>query len=228
MATTREFRSDGRVVVIRRSGLADGPDYVLVHGLGMAHEYWNGLADELEKSGTVYALDLPGFGDAPEPAEPLGMPESGELIAELIAAEGIDRPVLVGHSTGAQVVAETAARHPELVDSLVLIAPTVNPRERTLAKQTARFLQDVAVLNPKVFALGVASYAEAGPRWYVRNLRPMLEHRIELVLPEIAAPTLVIRGENDRIVPRYWAEEVAALLPAGRYAEVPGRGHGGR
>ena len=82
------------------------------------------------------------------------MPESGELIAELIAAEGIDRAVLVGHSTGAQVVAETAARHPELVDSLVLIAPTVNPRERTLAKQTARFLQDIAVLNPKVFGLG--------------------------------------------------------------------------
>jgi pimeloyl-ACP methyl ester carboxylesterase len=225
MATTREFRSGGRVVVIRQSGLADGPDYVLVHGLGMAHEYWDGLADELETTGTVYALDLPGFGDAPEPAEPLGMPESGELIAELIAGEGLDRPVLIGHSTGAQAAAETAARHPELVDRLVLIGPTVNPRERTLAKQTARFLQDVAVLNPKVFAQGVASYAEAGPGWYVRNLRPMLEHRIELVLPAIAVPTLVIRGEHDRIVPRYWAEEVAALVPDGRYAEVPGRGH---
>ena len=104
----------------------------------------------------MYALDLPGFGDAPEPREPLGMPESGELLAELLAAEGLDRPVLVGHSTGAQAVAETAARHPELVDRLVLIGPTVNPRERTLAKQTARFLQDVAVLNPKVFALGLA------------------------------------------------------------------------
>ena len=186
MASTREFRSGERVVVIRQSGIADGRDYVLVHGLGMSHEYWDGLAEVLEATGTVYALDLPGFGDAPEPREPLGMAESGELIAELIAAEGLDRPVLVGHSTGAQVVAETAARHPELVDSLVLIGPTVNPRERTLAKQTARFLQDVAVLNPKAFAQGVASYAEAGPRWYVRNLRPMLEHRIELALPEIA------------------------------------------
>ena len=225
MASTRDFRSGERVVVVRQSGIADGRDYVLVHGLGMSHEYWNGLAEVLEATGTVYALDLPGFGDAPEPREPLGMAESGELIAELIAAVGLDRRVLVGHSTGAQVVAETAARHPELVDSLVLIAPTVNPRERTLAKQTARFLQDVAVLNPKVFAQGVASYAEAGPRWYVRNLRPMLEHRIELALPRIAAPTLVVRGEHDRIVPRYWAEEVASLLPAGRYVEVPGRGH---
>ncbi len=225
MASTREFRSGERVVVIRQSGIAEGPDYVLVHGLGMAREYWDGLADELEAGGTVYALDLPGFGDAPEPARPLSMPEAGALLAELLAAEGLDRPVLIGHSTGAQAVAETAARHPELVERLVLIGPTVNPRERTLAKQTARFLQDVAVLNPKVFALGIAAYAEAGPGWYVRNLRPMLEHRIELALPEIAAPTLVVRGEHDRIVPRYWAEEVAALVPDGRYVEVQGRGH---
>jgi len=213
------------VVVIRKTGRPDGPDYVLVHGLGMAHEYWDGLADALAASGTVWALDLPGFGDAPEPDEPLSMDEAGELLAELLAAEGIERPVLVGHSTGAQVVAETAAQHPELVDRLVLIGPTVNPRERTLAKQTLRFLQDVAVLNPKVLAIGLDLYAEAGPRWYLANLRPMIEHHLELTLPRISADTLVIRGEHDKVVPRYWAEEIAALVPSGHFAEVPGRGH---
>lgn len=225
MATTREFRSGERVVVIAQSGIEGGPDYVLVHGLGMAHEYWDGVADVLEPTGTVYALDLPGFGDAPETERPLSIAESGELLAELLMAEGIDRPVLIGHSTGAQVVAETAARHPELVDRVVLIGATVNPRERTLAKQALRFLQDIAVVNPKVLAEGLAAYTEAGPRWFVANLRPMLEHRIELALPLIEAETLVVRGEKDRVVPRYWAEEMAALAPRGRFAEVPGRGH---
>ncbi|WP_448808148.1 alpha/beta fold hydrolase [Agromyces bauzanensis] len=225
MATTREFRSGDRVVLIRESGISGGPDYVLVHGLGMAHEYWDGLADALEASGTVYALDLPGFGDAPEPPHPLSMAESGELLAELLVAEGLDHPVLVGHSTGAQVVSETAARHPELVDRVVLIGPTVNPRERSLTLQSLRFLQDIAIVNPKTLALGLASYAEAGPRWYLANLRPMLEHRLELTLPRVAADTLVVRGQHDRIVPRYWAEEVAALVPRGRFAEVPGHGH---
>lgn len=225
MATTREFRSGDRVVLIRESGIAGGPDYVLVHGLGMAHEYWDGLADVLEESGTVYALDLPGFGDAPEPPRPLSMAESGELVAELIAAEGLDHPVLIGHSTGAQVVSETAARHPDLVDRIVLIGPTVNPRERSLGLQTLRFLQDIALVNPKTLALGLAAYAEAGPKWYAANLRPMLQHRMELTLPRIEAETLVVRGEHDHIVPRYWAEEIAALVPSGRFAEVPGRGH---
>jgi pimeloyl-ACP methyl ester carboxylesterase len=225
MASTREFRSGEHAVVIRQSGIADGPDYVLVHGLGMAHEYWNEVAEVLEPTGTVYALDLPGFGDAPEPRKPLSMAESGELLAELLVAEGIERPVMVGHSTGAQVVAETAARHPELVDRVVLIGASVNPRERTLAKQALRFVQDIAVINPKALAEGLAAYTEAGPRWFIANLRPMLDHRIEQALPLIAADTLVIRGEKDRVVPRYWGEEMAALAPRGRYAEVPGRGH---
>ncbi len=225
MTSTREFRRGEHVIVIHTSGRVAGPDYVLVHGLGMAHEYWTRLAGVLETSGTVWALDLPGFGDAPRPSAPLSMAESGELLAELLVSEGIRRPVLVGHSTGAQVVAETAARHPELVDRLVLIGPTVNPRERTLLKQTLRFLQDVAVIDPKALAIGLRLYAEAGPRWYAANLRPMVEHHLELALPRIRAETLVIRGEHDKVVPRYWGEEIAALVPDGRFAEVPGRGH---
>jgi pimeloyl-ACP methyl ester carboxylesterase len=86
MASTREFRNGEYAVVIRQSGIADGPDYVLVHGLGMAHEYWDGVAEVLEPTGTVYALDLPGFGEAPEPRKPLSMAESGELLAALLAA----------------------------------------------------------------------------------------------------------------------------------------------
>jgi pimeloyl-ACP methyl ester carboxylesterase len=225
MATTREFRRGDRVVIVRQSGIDGGPDYVLVHGLGMAREYWDPVAEVIEPTGTVYALDMPGFGDAPEPARALTMAESGELIAEWLAAENIARPVLVGHSTGAQVVSETAARHPELVERIVLIGATVNPRERTLTKQVLRFLQDIAVINPMVLAEGITAYTQAGPRWFVANLRPMLDHRIEQALPLIEAETLVIRGEKDRVVPRYWGEEMAALAPKGRYVEVPGRGH---
>ncbi|HET6671926.1 MAG TPA: alpha/beta fold hydrolase [Agromyces sp.] len=225
MPGTREFRSGDRVVLVHRSGDDVGPVYVLVHGLGMDHDSWNGLADALGRSGRVYALDMPGFGDAPKPAQPLSMAESGDLLAELLRDEGLTDAVLVGHSTGAQVIAETAARHPELVSKLVLIGPTVNPVERTVARQTLRFLQDVAFTNPKVMALGIASYMQAGPRWYAENLRPMVEHDIEVALERVTADTLVVRAEHDRVVPRYWAEQAAALAPNGRVAEVPGRGH---
>lgn len=225
MASTRVFRSGGRVTRITRSGRDDGPGYVLVHGIGMAHEYWSDVAAELGRSGTVYALDLPGFGDAPQLDEPLTMRGAGDLLADLVRAEGIADPVLVGHSAGAQAVAEAAAWHPELFERIVLIAPTVNPRERSAGKQALRLLQDLSLTHPKVLGLGVVSYAKAGVSWYLESLPPVIEHRVELTLPNVAARTLVIRGERDRLVPREWAERVASLVGDGRYAEVPGRGH---
>ncbi|WP_353828747.1 alpha/beta fold hydrolase [Agromyces sp. SYSU T0242] len=225
MSRTREFRRGDAVTVITESG-AGRPTFVLVHGIGMGHRYWSDLADALAREGRVLALDLPGFGDAPEPPSPHSMRESGEHLAALVEAERDGGPVvLVGHSMGTQVVAEAAAQRPELVDAVVLIAPTVNPRERSALMQGIRLLEDPSLTRPKVIALGLHSYLQAGPRWYFRKLRCMLEHRIELVLPDVRAPALVVRGEHDRLAPRGWAEQVARLLPYGRYVEVADRGH---
>lgn len=226
MSRTREFRRGNAVTVITESGREDGPTFVLVHGIGMGHRYWSDLAEALAREGRVLALDLPGFGEAPEPRHPYTMSESGEYLTELLAAEALDAPaVLVGHSMGTQIVAEAAAQRPDLVASVVLIAPTVNPRERSAVVQGVRLLGDPSLTHPKVVVLAIRSYLQAGPRWYFKKLGQMLAHRIELVLPDVAAPALVVRGEHDRLAPRPWAEEVALILPHGRYVEVPDRGH---
>ncbi|MGI9822256.1 alpha/beta fold hydrolase [Agromyces sp. Marseille-Q5079] len=207
------------------SGALTAPVYVLVHGLGMGHEYWGDLVDQLARTGRVLALDLPGFGDSPKPRTVPSIAESAELLVAMLRSEGLRRPVLVGHSSGAQVVAEAAARHPDLVDRVVLIAPAVNPRERTLLQQAARFAQDVAVIDPTALEVGAQAYLESGLGWTIANLRPMLAHRMELVLPTVRADTLVIRGADDRVVPQYWAEAVASLVPNAGFAEIADRGH---
>lgn len=225
MSQTREFVSEGRTTVVTVSGAEGGPEYVLVHGIGMGHRYWSTLADTLAETGRVYALDLPGFGDAPEPEMPLDMAASGDLLAELVEHFGLTRAVLIGHSMGAEIVAEAAARHPGISSCIVLIAPTVNPRERTAAMQALRLVQDVSLSQPKVMRLGLMYYAKAGPRWYVKKLRTMLAHRMEDVLPRISARTLIIRGARDTVVPGYWARQVERLVPDSRLIELPGRGH---
>ncbi|MCW4457135.1 alpha/beta hydrolase [Microbacterium sp. MPKO10] len=225
MSEQREFVSAGRTTIITESGIDTGIDYVLVHGIGMGHRYWSEFAEALGRTGRVFALDLPGFGDAPEPDEPLDIAASGDLIAEIVAHEGLQRSVLVGHSMGTEIVVEAAARHPEFADRVVLIAPTVNPRERTAAKQAVRMLQDVSMSKPKVMALGLMYYLKAGPRWYVKKLGTMLEHHVEDSLPKVTAPVLVLRGRTDTVVPDYWARDVTRLVPDGRYIEVDGHGH---
>ncbi|WP_157874137.1 alpha/beta fold hydrolase [Psychromicrobium lacuslunae] len=197
---------------------------VLIHGIGMGQQYFGLLRDELLKSFNVVTVDLPGFGDSPEPAESLPMPELADLLAECLA-ERSGPQILVGHSMGTQVVAEVAARHPELVSQLVLIAPTVNAQERSMWQQTLRMLQDLWGESPMVGLVGLVLYAKAGPRWFLKKFRTMLEHRIELIAPRISTPTLVIRGSEDWVCPRGWVQQVTDLIPGAIMLEAEGRGH---
>ncbi|HWD62282.1 MAG TPA: alpha/beta hydrolase [Humibacter sp.] len=221
----RTFAHDGRSMVYTRSGAATGTAFVLVHGIGMGHRVFRDLAEELGKAGPVYAVDLPGFGDSPEPPEPLDMPASGDFLAGFVASLDVVDPVLVGHSMGSQVVSEALVRHPQIATRAVLIAPTVNPAERTARQQAWRMMQDLAGESPKVLWLGTVQYAKAGPAWFVRKLRQMLAHHVEDVLPEVRARTLVLRGEVDRVCPRPWVARVAELIPDAGVREIPDRGH---
>lgn len=221
----RDVRLGEQRIVYRDVGQGRGPTYVLVHGIGMGHSVFRALADELESDGRVVALDLPGFGESPEPSHSRTMADSGDLIAEFVRRLGIDNPVLIGHSMGTQVVVEAVARHPSLSDRIVLIAPTVNAAERTVRKQAWRMLQDLVDEDPRVIWLGAVHYVKTGPRWFFRKLRAMLEHRIEDTLPRVHADVLVLRGADDRVCPRAWVATVTERLPHARMREIPGRGH---
>ena len=222
---TSEFRSRERVTVVAESGVRTGPSFILLHGIGMGRRYWGTLTDTLATHGRVYALDLPGFGDAPEPDAPLDMRQSGDLIAELVTRRQIANPVLVGHSMGAQVVVEAAARHPELFDCVVLISPTVNPLERSARMQALRLVQDLWGAQLRVLGFGLVYYLKAGPRWYFKTLRTMMDHHVEDTMPLVQARTLVIRGNEDKLCTRSWVERIVAMIPRSRLIEVRGTGH---
>ncbi|MGO3884667.1 MAG: alpha/beta fold hydrolase [Mycetocola sp.] len=223
--SSREFHSHGRVLVSHQSGRSDGPTFVLVHGIGMGHGYWSPLAEELGSIGSVHSVDLPGFGDAPEPEEPLDMAASGEFLAEFLNVTGLRNVVLVGHSMGTEVVTEAAIADPGALNALVLIAPTINDRERTAWWQILRMLQDVWSPHPRVIWYGLVYYVKAGPRWYIKKLKTMLAHRVEERYPLVSTPTLVIRGQHDTVAPRDWVNRVVSAIPDAVAAEVPGRGH---
>ncbi|MFF1573833.1 alpha/beta fold hydrolase [Leifsonia sp. NPDC058292] len=223
--TERTFRWQGAEMVYTESGTPGRHSFVLVHGIGMGHRVFRDLADVLDEHGRVYAIDLPGFGDSPEPPDAGNMRQSGDLLAAFVREVGIANAVLIGHSMGTQVVVEAVANHPETADAVVLIAPTVNIAERTARLQAWRMVQDVANENIKVLALGLVQYVKAGPRWFISKLRRMLEHRVEETYPRVRARALVLRGEDDRVVPRDWARTVTSLLADATLEEIPDRGH---
>jgi 2-hydroxy-6-oxonona-2,4-dienedioate hydrolase len=197
---------------------------VLVHGLGVSSRYMVPIAAELADEFAVYAVDLPGHGRSDTPALALDVPALAAALAQWMDAAGLRRPALLGNSMGCQIAAELAVRYPERVERLVLVGPTVDPRARSAMRQFARLLASSLAERPSIVAVAALDYARMG-RAYFRELRHMLEHRIEDVLPRITAPALIVRGSRDHIVPRAWAEEAARLIADSSFATVDGGGH---
>ncbi|WP_368498704.1 alpha/beta fold hydrolase [Herbiconiux sp. A18JL235] len=92
------------------------PTVVIVPGIGMSHRYSRRLAAEIGRTGSVLTLDLPGFaghrmpdGTLPPPQH-LTVPHLADAVLRALGEHDIADAVLVGHSMGAQIAAEAAAR----------------------------------------------------------------------------------------------------------------------
>ncbi len=208
-----------------RQSSRPGPPIVCVHGLAVSSRYMLPLLRELAAVAPVYAPDLPGFGRSAKPRRSLAVPELARALAGWLDATGVDRPILVANSLGCQVVAELAAREPERAAALVLVGPTVDARARSPLVQILRWLRSARYERPSLPFLVAGDALVAGPRRVWATFRSALADRIEEKASAVTAPTLVVRGENDPIVPQRWAEELASRFPKGRLAVVSGGGH---
>ncbi len=195
-----------------------------MHGIGVSSRYYHPAAAELAQYGPVYLVDLPGYGSAPNPHRDVSIVDHAGVLAEYLKAEGIENPVLVGHSMGTQVVSRAALDYPELTDSLVLIAPTMDPAARTFWTATRLLLTDI-VLHEKLRAnllISADYFIRCGVPYFLRQVPHLLTDRIEDRLPRLAVKGLVLRGNADVISKEGWSREVAGLLKQGSYATVDG------
>jgi 2-hydroxy-6-oxonona-2,4-dienedioate hydrolase len=201
-----------------------GPPVVLQHGYGVSGRYFLPLAEILAGDCTAFVPDLPGHGGTKQSGKALGVGDLADVLGDWLEAVGLERPTLVANSMGCQIVTELAVRRPDLVGPMVLIGPTVDPSRRAAPHQLFGMLRE-STRDPAL--LGVA--ARDGLRPNVRQLlaaaRSVLADRMELRLPAIDQPTVVVHGERDGFVSREWAQKVAALLPNGRLVVVPGQPH---
>jgi 2-hydroxy-6-oxonona-2,4-dienedioate hydrolase len=198
---------------------------VLVHGYGVSSRYMVPIARRLAAERPAYAPDLPGHGRSEGPGRTLTVPELASFLYEWMDAAGLGPVVLFGNSMGCQIAAELAVRHPERIDRLILAGPTVDPGARTFLRQLPRFLRDAFAERPSLLFWVTWDYLRAGPRRIFREMDVAFADRIEDKLGRISAPSLVLRGERDAIVPQRWAEEVARGIGAGPVEVIRGAGH---
>jgi pimeloyl-ACP methyl ester carboxylesterase len=110
-------------IFIQERGPKTGAPVLLVHGTAAWSGFWLAVADELGREGyRAVAIDLPPFGFSSRSATgAYARSDQAERISGLIAALGLERPVIVGHSFGAGPVVEAAMRHPDQIRGVILV-----------------------------------------------------------------------------------------------------------
>ncbi len=224
---SRQLVGEDVVLAVRRferpEAPSGGPTFVLVHGLGVSSRSFGPTAAELARHGVVYLVDLAGYGDSPRPGHDMTIAEHAASLAVLIRALGLDRPVVVGHSMGSQVVTTLAAEHPDSLASLVVIAPVVWPDARSFWS-AVRLLAIDGTREPLIVTLlAINDYLfRAGIPYMVEQTPHLIGAEIEKWIGRVQAPVLVMCGERDPIVPLEWGETIAEKAPDGRFVTVPG------
>lgn len=197
---------------------------VLVHGFGTSSSYFVPTAERLAAQFDVYAPDLPGHGKSDAPQEALDVPQLADSLIGWMDAAGLRRVSLVGHSMGCQIAADAAVRYPERVDRLVLVGPTSDPTCRTTSEVLWRSVPTGQHERLSLNLLLLVDYARMGRR-LIPEFRWMLRDRIENKLRRVDAPTMIVRGERDYVVPQRWVEQAARLARAERVVVIRKWGH---
>lgn len=221
-ASVVEFPHAGATLISETFGEGEHT-FVLLHGIGMGRSVYLDVVRQL--NGRVIAVDLPGFGEAPEPERTLTMERHADLVAAYLRHAGESGVIVIGHSMGSQIAAELAARHPSLVSGVVLAGPTVNSAKRNIRAQASYLLRDLVGERPEVLWRGAREYLRGGPH-LIRKMRATIVHEPERAFARIDCPVLVLRGGKDPLAPMSWCREIVDAIPGAELEVIPDHGHG--
>ena len=230
----------------------EGEPLLLIMGLGANHLAWASHVPAYAREFQVIVFDNRGTGqsDFPEDVD-FTIPLMADDAAALLDALGVDRAHVYGVSMGGMIAQELALRHPRRLRSLILGAtwpggPDAVPPEM----ETLRLLVDWGAAAGRVaspafldvlYSPGYlaehgsellegfgryADYPQTAPEAYVAQLGAAARHDTYDRLPDIAAPTLVIHGTADPLVPAANGRILAERIPRAGLVLLEGARHG--
>ncbi len=246
---------DGMQVHYRDEGLKRDSllPLVLLHGTGSSLHTFEAWTNELKFQRRVIRMDLPAFGlTGPFPNKDYSIDHYVDFIQHFLVAKGIKRCILGGNSLGGNIAWQFASKYPQMVDKLILIdaagypmvskstpiafriarTPVLNNLLRFL---TPRFMARASVEN--VYADEAKVSDELVDRYFELTLREgnrrALVDRMKLPVDSTAYPkiktiqhpTLILWGEQDRLIPPDVAQRFHADLPNNTLVVLPQAGH---
>ncbi len=232
------------------SGPRDAPAVILLHGFGSSLETWGPWAAVLETKFRVIRFDLPGFGlTGPDPEQNYSDQRAMVVLAALMDRLGVAKASLIGNSLGGKIAWNFAVAYPDRVEKLVLVSPDgfASPGFEYGKKPELPFMlkllpyslpRPMLRMNLAVAYADKSRLSDATLDRYEDMMRApgdraaMLDRmsQVMLVDPEpllrrITAPTLIVWGEQDGMIPFSNAADYMRDIPHATLLPLPGLGH---
>jgi 3-oxoadipate enol-lactonase len=248
MTDTRVPGKDGTELAVTVAG--DGPPLLLIPGLGATRVVFDPLMPLLTPHFQVAVYDQRGVGASAPSAGPYTTAELGDDSAAVLDGLAIEQAAVLGASFGGMVAQQVAVRHQHRVSALLLAATGPGPahlvREpdaaatEALLGRGARTPEDAyriacTVLYSRTFQEEHADFIEQQVRDRARRpvaagafqaqLEASRDHDVWDELPAIVAPTLVLHGSEDEVMPLANARLVSERIPGARLEVFDGAGH---
>jgi 3-oxoadipate enol-lactonase len=236
--------SDGTRVYWEESGR--GEPILLIMGLGYAHQMWFRTRPVLESKYRVILFDNRGVGKSDVPAGPYPIAQMAADAAAIMDAAGIQKARVFGISMGGMIAQEFAIRYPDRVERLVLgctacggqnavpaaqkvlqvlmARATMTPEEG--AEAMVPFIYDASTPRERIeedLAVRLSVYPTA--QGYIGQIQGIMAWSCFDRLGAIHAPTLVIHGETDQLVPPENAKIIADRIPGAELVMLPHASH---
>jgi 3-oxoadipate enol-lactonase len=228
----------------------DGPPLLLIMGMsGTKHHWGDAVLEELRRDFEVIVYDHRDAGDSTRTGEPFTILDLAEDAAGLLEALEFDSAHVMGISMGGMIAQELVLAHPERVRALTLGCTYCGGEgSRLTGEDTMRRLGEGMASGDRERAIRTswevnvspsfaakedvyATFLQRGLRYGVpvavilEQMRAISGHDTSARLPEIKAPTLVIHGTLDQMLPVENGQMIAGLIPGARLEILEGIGH---
>jgi pimeloyl-ACP methyl ester carboxylesterase len=218
-----EISLHGRRVIYRIAG--SGPPVVLIHGMLNSSSHWHAVARNLVTHHTVIAPDLIGHGDSAAPRGDYSLGAHAASIRDLLAAIGVERATIVGHSLGGGVAMQFFYQFPQRVERLALVSSgglgrEVGPMLRTAALPGMSGLLAMTI-HPRLLGalwqggarlrargIGTGAYLQA----IARALRPLENEGARQAFLQTLRSVIDVRGQRVSATDRLYLLETMPTL----------------
>jgi pimeloyl-ACP methyl ester carboxylesterase len=234
--------------------MGSGYPIVFIHGFTGTANDWRFNLPELAKNFSVHAFDLPGFGYSQKPLDfKYDADGYSDFVISFLNERGIDKAVLVGNSLGGHVAFNTCTRYPDRVSGLVLIDSGGYPKSKSfllfnlmkmpvlgnivmqfISRSSIRQVLKNTILYDASFATeeAISDYynvylttnSRKTPPIIVRNMTADEQRTPELV-KQVKCPTLIMWGEQDKVIPKYWSDCFNRDIADSSLSIIPEAGH---